>query len=101
MIGAVLPGAPCVAITGIGAKAPDRIVTNDEIAERVATNDAWIIERTGIRERRVAGEGEALSDYAVPASLQAIAQAGLEPSERCRTARCLWREASVCGMDAC
>ena len=81
MIGAVLPGAPCVAITGIGAKAPDRIVTNDEIAERVATNDAWIIERTGIRERRVAGEGEALSDYAVPASLQAIAQAGLEPSD--------------------
>ena len=81
MIGTVPAWAPRVGITGIGAKAPDRIVTNHEIAERVQTNDAWVIERTGIRERRVAAEGEALSDYAVPAAQAALEQAGVTAAE--------------------
>ena len=45
-------------ILGSGAYLPERILTNGELAERIDTSDAWIVERTGIRERRIAGEGE-------------------------------------------
>jgi len=53
-------------------------MTNDEIAEKVDTSDEWILERTGIRERRVASEDEALSDIALPAARAALDQAGLD-----------------------
>ena len=43
-----------VSITGLGCNVPDRVVTNDDLAELVETNDEWIVSRTGIRERRVA-----------------------------------------------
>ena len=56
-------------------------MTNDEIAKLVDTSDEWILERTGIRERRVASPDEALSDIALPAAEVALEQAGLEPSE--------------------
>ena len=69
-----------VSITGIGSKAPDRVMTNDEIAQMVDTSDEWIMERTGIRERRVAAPDEALSDLALPSSLDALEQAGVQPS---------------------
>ena len=69
-----------VSITGIGSKAPERVMTNDELAEMVDTSDEWIMERTGIRERRVAAPEEALSDLALPASLDALEHAGVEPS---------------------
>src|SRR6266576_794460 len=62
----------------IGAKVPDRIVTNDELAQYVDTTNEWIIERTGIRERRMASKEEALSDVALPACRDALAQAGVE-----------------------
>ena len=67
-------------ITGIGSKAPERVLTNDEIAQMVDTSDEWIMERTGIRERRVAAPDEALSDLALPSSLDALEQAGVQPS---------------------
>jgi 3-oxoacyl-[acyl-carrier-protein] synthase III len=67
-----------VSITGLGCKVPDRIVTNDELAKLVDTSDEWIVERTGIRERRMADQSEALSDIALPACRAALAQAGLE-----------------------
>jgi len=67
-----------VTITGLGAHAPERVVTNDELAQMVDTSDEWIIERTGIRERRIADDKEALSDLALPAVGQALSQAGLE-----------------------
>jgi 3-oxoacyl-[acyl-carrier-protein] synthase III len=67
-----------VSITGLGCKVPDRVVTNDELAQHVATSNEWILERTGIRERRMAARDEALSDVALPACLDALAQAGLE-----------------------
>lgn len=66
-----------VTITGLGCKVPDRVVTNDELAQHVQTNDEWIRERTGIRERRMAAPDEALSDVALPACRDALAQAGL------------------------
>jgi 3-oxoacyl-[acyl-carrier-protein] synthase III len=67
-----------VSITGLGCKVPDRIVTNEELAQHVDTSNEWILERTGIRERRMAARDEALSDVALPACLDALAQAGLE-----------------------
>ena len=67
-------------ITGIGSYVPDRVLTNHELATMVETSDEWIIERTGIRERRIAAPEQALSDLCRPAILQALAQAGVEPS---------------------
>ena len=75
MIGAT--GSP-VTITGLGAYAPDRVVTNDELSQYVDTSDEWIRERTGIRERRMATQEQALSDLCLPAARDALAQAGLE-----------------------
>jgi 3-oxoacyl-[acyl-carrier-protein] synthase-3 len=69
-----------VSITGIGSHAPARVMTNDELAKMVDTSDEWIVERTGIRERRVAAPDEALSDLSLPAAKDALDQAGLNPS---------------------
>jgi 3-oxoacyl-[acyl-carrier-protein] synthase III len=66
-----------VTITGLGAHAPERVVTNDDLSELVDTSDEWIIERTGIRERRIAAETEALSDLALPAAERALTEAGI------------------------
>jgi 3-oxoacyl-[acyl-carrier-protein] synthase-3 len=67
-----------VSITGLGCKVPDRVVPNEELSKYVDTSDEWIRERTGIRERRIADEKDALSDLALPACRDALAQAGLE-----------------------
>ena len=69
-----------VSITGIGANAPERVMKNDELAEIVDTSDEWIVERTGIRERRVAAPDQALSDLARPAAEAALEHAGLQAS---------------------
>lgn len=66
-----------VTITGLGAYAPDRILANAELETLVDTSDEWIIERTGIRERRIASEAQALTDLALPGCETALAQAGL------------------------
>ena len=66
-----------VTITGLGAHAPERVLDNAELETLVDTSDEWIIERTGIRERRIAAPSEALSDLALPAAEKALAQAGL------------------------
>ena len=70
-----------VSITGIGSRAPERVITNDELARMVDTSDEWIMERTGIRERRVAAPDEAMSDLALPASIAALDQAGVKASD--------------------
>jgi 3-oxoacyl-[acyl-carrier-protein] synthase-3 len=77
MIGAAKGEVP-VSITGLGVKVPDRVVTNEDLKQYVDTSDEWIRERTGIRERRMASKEEALSDIALPASRDALAQAGVE-----------------------
>ncbi len=69
-----------ISITGIGSHTPERVMTNVELAAMVDTSDEWIVERTGIRERRVAGPEEALSDVSLPAAKAALEQAGLEAS---------------------
>ena len=67
-----------ISITGLGCKVPDRVMTNNELSQYVDTSDEWIVERTGIRERRMAAPEEALSDLALPAARAALEQAGLE-----------------------
>lgn len=67
-----------VGITGLGVHAPERVVTNAELATMVDTTDEWIVERTGIRERRFAGRDEALTDIALPAARTALERAGVE-----------------------
>jgi 3-oxoacyl-[acyl-carrier-protein] synthase-3 len=66
-----------VSITGIGANVPERVMTNEELSKLVDTTDEWIVVRTGIRERRIAREDEALSDLALPAVRQALEMAGV------------------------
>jgi 3-oxoacyl-[acyl-carrier-protein] synthase-3 len=66
-----------ISITGLGCYVPERVLTNDEIAGIVDTSDEWISSRTGIRERRVAAEHEAMSDLSLPASRRALEQAGV------------------------
>jgi 3-oxoacyl-[acyl-carrier-protein] synthase III len=75
------PAESSVSITGLGCRVPDRVVTNDDLAQYVDTSDEWIRERTGIRERRIAADSEALSDLALPAARAALAQAGLDGAD--------------------
>jgi 3-oxoacyl-[acyl-carrier-protein] synthase III len=80
MIGTAKDGLE-VTITGLGCYVPERVVTNDELAQHVETSDEWIRERTGIRERRMAAKQEALSDLALPAARTALASAGIDGSD--------------------
>ena len=68
-------------ITGSGSALPAKCVTNAEMAERVETSDEWIVERTGIRQRYIAGEGETTSTLATEAARNALEDAGVEASE--------------------
>lgn len=68
-------------IVGIGAYAPKRVLTNKDLEKMVETSDEWIVQRSGIRERRIADESEATSDLAVKAAQQALERAGLVPED--------------------
>jgi 3-oxoacyl-[acyl-carrier-protein] synthase-3 len=80
MIGTAVDGLD-VSITGLGCRVPERVVTNDELSEYVDTSNEWILERTGIRERRIAAPEEALSDLALPACRDALEQAGVDAED--------------------
>jgi 3-oxoacyl-[acyl-carrier-protein] synthase III len=68
-------------VLGCGAYLPARIVTNAELATRVDTSDDWIVQRTGIRQRHIAAEGEITSDLALAAARRALDHAGLKASD--------------------
>src|SRR5579875_3071087 len=68
-------------LAGVGAYLPERIVTNDELAQRLETSDAWIRERTGIRQRHIAGPHETAAFMATAAARAALAHAEAEPAE--------------------
>ena len=70
-----------IGITGLGTNVPATVMTNDDLTRYVDTSDEWIRERTGIRERRIALQEEALSDIALPAAREALAGAGAAPGE--------------------
>jgi 3-oxoacyl-[acyl-carrier-protein] synthase-3 len=68
-------------IAGVGSYLPERVLTNDDLARMVETSDAWITERTGIKRRHLAADGETTSDMAAEASRRALAQAGIAAEE--------------------
>ena len=68
-------------IVGTGSYLPPRIVTNEELAKKLDTSDAWIQERTGIRQRHIAEESQASSDLALEASRRALEAAGVTAAE--------------------
>jgi len=70
-----------VGITGLGTCVPDTVMTNDDLARYVDTSDEWIVERTGIHERRIASPDQALSDIALPAAQEALRDAGVAGPE--------------------
>jgi 3-oxoacyl-[acyl-carrier-protein] synthase-3 len=70
-----------ISITGLGCYVPDRVLSNDELAKMVDTSDEWIVERTGIRERRIAAPEQAMSDLALPACERALQRAGLRGAD--------------------
>lgn len=68
-------------IAGVGSFLPARVLTNEEMSSMVDTSDQWIRDRTGIRQRHIAGEGETTSDLAEAASRKALDHAGLDVSD--------------------
>lgn len=68
-------------ITGWGKSVPERVLTNHDLEQMVDTSDEWIVTRTGIRERHIAGEGEGTSSMAVEACQKALARAQVGPEE--------------------
>jgi 3-oxoacyl-[acyl-carrier-protein] synthase-3 len=72
---------PYAHITGWGMSTPETILTNDDLSKIVDTNDAWIRERTGIRERRIVKEGQTTSSLGVDASLKALAVANVRSTD--------------------
>lgn len=70
-----------VGILGTGSYLPERVLTNDDLAKIVDTNDEWIQTRTGIKERRIAADDQATSDLAYEAGLKAIEDANIDKNE--------------------
>jgi 3-oxoacyl-[acyl-carrier-protein] synthase-3 len=74
-------GVPGTRILGFGGYQPAQVVTNDDLAARVETNDEWIRSRVGIESRRIAGPDESVADRAVAAGGKALAASGLVPAD--------------------
>ena len=68
-------------IKGTGSALPARVMANAEFADLVDTSDEWIVERTGIRQRHIAGEGESTSTLAAEAARKALESAGIQADE--------------------
>jgi 3-oxoacyl-[acyl-carrier-protein] synthase-3 len=68
-------------IAGLGSYVPERVLTNAELAKRVGTTEEWIFSRTGIRERRIAGDNEFTSDLAAQAALRALTKAAVSAEQ--------------------
>jgi len=68
-------------ITGTGSFLPEKVLTNNDLSKMVDTSDEWIVERSGISERRIAEDSVAASDLAIPASQRAMDKAGLKPED--------------------
>jgi 3-oxoacyl-[acyl-carrier-protein] synthase-3 len=68
-------------ITGVGMSFPEKLLTNADLEKMVDTNDEWIVERTGIRERRIAAKGTGASFHGAKAAQQAMEHAGITPMD--------------------
>ena len=69
-------------VLGCGSYLPARVLTNAELAPAVDTSDEWIVQRTGIRERHIAADGELTSDLALQAARAALANAQVDAADR-------------------
>ena len=74
-------GAPYARILGLGEHRPAAVVTNDDLAARVDTNDQWIRDRVGVVSRRIAAPDESVVDMAAAAGGKAVAACGLQPAD--------------------
>lgn len=72
---------PRAKISALGSYVPPRLLTNDDLSKMVETNDRWIVERTGIRERHIADPETATSDMALKAAQAALEERGIAPSD--------------------
>ena len=70
-----------IGVLGLGAYVPERVLTNHDLEKMIDTSDEWITTRTGIKERRIASEGEASSDLGAKAALKALEDAKVDPAE--------------------
>ena len=68
-------------VAGCGAYLPSRILTNADLAQKLETSDEWIVQRTGIRERRIAADGEMTSDLAIRSAEAALKNAGMSGND--------------------
>ncbi|MEQ8825658.1 MAG: beta-ketoacyl-ACP synthase III [Filomicrobium sp.] len=68
-------------IRGVGAYVPAKVVTNEDLARKVDTSDEWIVERTGIRQRHIAEDGETTADLGAAAARKALVRSGIDPTE--------------------
>ena len=68
-------------VRGVGGYLPEKVLTNDDLSKMVDTDDQWITERSGIKRRHIAADGELTSDIAVEASKVALEKAGLTPDD--------------------
>jgi 3-oxoacyl-[acyl-carrier-protein] synthase III len=66
-------------VLGCGSYLPERVLSNRELAASVDTSDEWIVQRTGIRQRHIAADGEVTSDLAIHAAKAALASAHVDP----------------------
>lgn len=73
--------SPSILMTAVGGYLPEKVITNEALAEFVDTDDSWIRQRTGITQRHIVAEGELTSDMACAAASQALDQAGLNASD--------------------
>ncbi len=78
---ATAEGSDHTAILGIGAYRPARVVPNSELVDAINSSDAWIQQRSGIKERRFAGPLETVQMMSVSASRQALDRAGIDPAQ--------------------
>src|SRR5947208_11389110 len=76
-----MPNAFGAIIAGTGSCLPEKRLTNEDLSKLVDTNDEWIVQRTGIKERRIAGEGESTATLATQAARRALAAAEIEPKD--------------------
>src|SRR5512139_2466133 len=74
-------GTRSAIVTGTGMSVPDRVMTNHDLEKIVDTSDEWIRTRTGIRERRIAGPHEFMSQFAIEASRRALEMARVAPDQ--------------------
>lgn len=79
--GAAVGEVRCAGILGVGSAVPKRVLSNRDLEQIVETSDEWIVSRTGIRERRIAGPDEKTSDLAAAAGSRALEAAGVQPEE--------------------